>query len=116
MTKAGSRLINSARQAAAIARGDAEAARLYVPAEIDVKAIRTRIGLSQDDFASQFGFSVNQIRDWEQTRSRPLGGVRAYLMMIDARPDIVRQLLSELRKEALASAPHAAQHQLARAM
>lgn len=97
MTKAGSRLLNSARQAAAIARGEAEPARLYVPAEIDVKAIRTRVGVSQDDFASEFGFTVNQIKDWEQNRSRPLGGVRAYLMLIDRQTETVRQLLAEVR-------------------
>jgi putative transcriptional regulator len=97
MTKAGSRLLNSARQAAAIARGEAEPARLYVPAEIDVKAIRTRIGGSQDDFASEFGFTVNQIKDWEQNRSRPLGGVRAYLMLIDRQTDLVRRMLGEIR-------------------
>ena len=97
MTKAGSRLLNSARQAAAIARGEAEPARLYVPAEIDVKAIRTRVGVSQDDFASEFGFTVNQIKDWEQNRTRPLGGVRAYLILIDRQTDVVRQMLSEVR-------------------
>jgi len=97
MTKAGSRLLNSARQAAAIARGEAEPARLYVPAEIDVKAIRTRVGVSQDDFASEFGFTVNQIKDWEQNRTRPLGGVRAYLILIDRQTDVVRQMLSEIR-------------------
>ena len=97
MTKAGSRLLNSARQALAIARGDVEPARLYVPAELDVKAIRAHVGGSQDDFASEFGFTVNQIRDWEQNRARPLGGVRAYLLLIDRQPEQVRQLLKEIR-------------------
>ena len=100
MTKAGSRLLNSARQASAIARGEAEPARLYVPAELDVKAIRTRTGLSQDDFASAFGFTANQIRDWEQNRSRPLGGVRAYLMLIGENPEVVREMLAALRRTA----------------
>lgn len=101
MSKAGSRLLNSARQAAAIARGESKPARLYVPPEIDVKAIRTRIGVSQDDFASEFGFTVNQIKDWEQNRSRPLGGVRAYLMLIDAAPDLVRKVLGDMRHAAM---------------
>jgi putative transcriptional regulator len=98
MTKAGSRLLNSAKQAAAIARGEIEPTRLYVPAEIDVKAIRTRLGASQEDFAAEFGFTPNQIKDWEQNRSRPLGGVRAYLMLIDQNPQTVRQMLSSVRK------------------
>jgi putative transcriptional regulator len=80
-------------EALAIARGDAKPAKLYVPPEIDVKGIRDKLELSQDDFAALFGFTVNQIRDWEQGRSRPLGGVRAYLLIIDRDPESVLKLL-----------------------
>ena len=100
MTKAGKRLIEAAREAAAIARGDQKPARVHIPADIDVRSIRRKLKLSQDDFASKFGFSVNQIRDWEQGRSRPLGGVRAYLMIIDRAPANVLRLLGELRRAA----------------
>lgn len=100
MSKAGKRLLEAAHEAVAIARGERKPARIYIPADIDVKAIRRKVGLSQDDFAYQFGFTVNQIRDWEQGRARPLGGVRAYLMIIDRNPDRVRQLLGEMREAA----------------
>lgn len=76
-----------------IVRGAAKPARLHVPSEIDVRAIRSKLGLSQEDFAAGFGFTVNQIKDWEQERSRPLGGVRAYLMIIDRDPKKVVSLL-----------------------
>ena len=36
------------------------------PAEIDVRGIRKRLELSQEDFAKEFGFTIHQIRDWEQ--------------------------------------------------
>jgi putative transcriptional regulator len=93
MSKAGKRLIDAAKEAAAIARGEREPARVFVPSDIDVKGIRLRLHLSQDDFASQFGFTINQIRDWEQGRSRPLGGVRAYLLIIERDPRSVKRLL-----------------------
>jgi putative transcriptional regulator len=99
MSKAGKRLLIAAKEAVAIARGEVAPARIYIPADIRVKDIRTKLDLSQDDFAYQFGFTVNQIRDWEQGRSRPIGGVRAYLMLIDREPDGVRNLLTRLRKE-----------------
>lgn len=99
MSIAGQRLIRSATQARRIARGEVEPARIHVPPEIDVKAIRHRLGLTQDDFASEFGFSVTQIRDWEQNRFRPLGHARAYLMLIERKPDVVRQLLREVQEE-----------------
>ena len=95
MSKIGSRLIQAAKEAAAIARGEKKAARCHVPADIDVRAIRHKIGVGQDEFASEFGFSINQIRDWEQQRSRPLGAMRAYLMIIDKDPERIRQLLKK---------------------
>ncbi|MCR9239686.1 MAG: transcriptional regulator [Alphaproteobacteria bacterium] len=93
MSKAGERLLRSARQAAEIARGEREPAKLHIPAEFDVKAIRQSIKLSQDDFASAFGFTIHQIKDWEQCRSRPLGGNRAYLMLIRSNPHGVLEAL-----------------------
>lgn len=100
MSKAGKRLLEAAREVVAIARGEMEPAGSYIPADIDVKAIRRKVGLSQEDFARDFGFTVNQIRDWEQGRARPLGGVRAYLMIIDGSPESVRALLCGLKKAA----------------
>jgi putative transcriptional regulator len=100
MSKAGKRLLAAASEAIAIARGDVKAARIYIPAHIDVKAIRAKVSLTQEDFASQFGFTVNQIRDWEQGRNRPLGGVRAYLMLIDRNPEMILRMLREEVREA----------------
>jgi putative transcriptional regulator len=91
--KAFEKIAEGLNEALAIARGKAKPARLYIPAEIDVKAIRARLSLSQPEFAALFGFTVNQIKDWEQGRSRPLGGVRAYLMIIERDPERVLSLL-----------------------
>ena len=54
-------------------------------------------GASQDDFAAAFGFTINQIRDWEQGRARPLGGVRAYLLIIERDARSVLALLQKPR-------------------
>ncbi len=80
--KAYDKIAEGLHEALAIARGRAKPARLYLPETIDVRGIRLSLALSQEEFAAAFGFSLNQIRDWEQGRSRPLGGVRAYLSMI----------------------------------
>jgi putative transcriptional regulator len=95
MTKSGRRLIDAAKEAVAIARGEKKPARLHIPPEIDVRSIRLKLELSQDDFAAEFGFTTNQIKDWEQGRSRPLGGVRAYLMIIQRDPKTVSKILRE---------------------
>jgi transcriptional regulator with XRE-family HTH domain len=52
--------------------------------DIEVKAIRERLGLTQSEFASKYRFSVARIRDWEQGRSRPDAAMRGYLMSIAA--------------------------------
>jgi putative transcriptional regulator len=100
MSKTGQRLIEAAKEAASIARGERKAARLHIPAEIDVRLVRQKFKLSQEDFASEFGFSVTQIRDWEQGRSRPIGGVRAYIMLIDQDGEVIRRLLNEAKARA----------------
>jgi putative transcriptional regulator len=81
--KAFDKIAEGLNEALAIAQGTAQAARMVVPAEIDVKAIRTKTEMSQVQFASAFGFTVHQVRQWEQERHRPLGAMRAYLMVID---------------------------------
>jgi putative transcriptional regulator len=87
-------------EALEIVRGNAKPTKLYVPAEINVRGIRKKLGLSQDDFAQEFGFTINQIRDWEQGRSRPLDGLRAYLMIIERNPQAVLSLLRSSAKTA----------------
>jgi putative transcriptional regulator len=95
MTSLGKRLITSAKQARAIARGDAEPARVHVPAEVDVWAIRKRTGLSQIRFAVRFGIPPATVRDWEQGRRKPEGPARVLLMVIDKEPKAVDRALKK---------------------
>lgn len=83
-------------EALAVARGEAEPYKLHVPAEIDVKTIRNRTGLTQKDFASTFGFGVDQLKQWEQGRSRPVQAMRAYLLLINSEPQKMVQALREI--------------------
>lgn len=93
MTTLGQRLIQSAKEARAIARGEMEPARVFAPSDIDVAAIRKRMGLSQARFAQRFGLSPATIRDWEQRRRRPEGAARILLTIIDREPEAVQRAL-----------------------
>ncbi|MDQ2859561.1 MAG: helix-turn-helix domain-containing protein [Pseudomonadota bacterium] len=64
------------------------------PASGDVKAIRGRLGLSQEQFAARFGFSVETIRNYEQGHRRPAGPARVLLRVIASEPDAVTRALS----------------------
>ncbi len=66
---------------------------VHIPETIDVKAIRTKIGMTQEEFAGRFGFSVNTLRHWEQGRRIPEGPTRAYLLVIDRNPKAVQKAL-----------------------
>ncbi|WMT92571.1 transcriptional regulator [Pelagibacterium sp. H642] len=92
-------------EALAVARGEAEPYKLHVPAEIDVKAIRARTGLSQKDFASTFGFGFDQLKQWEQGRSRPVQALRAYLLLINSKPVEMVEALRQLNAEFAAEEP-----------
>jgi putative transcriptional regulator len=93
--KAFDKIAEGLNEALAIAHGDAQPARMHVPAELDVRAIRTKIGMSQDVFASSFGFTLSQVRQWEQGRHRPLQGLRAYLIAIERDHRTILSLLAQ---------------------
>ncbi|HEX8662518.1 MAG TPA: helix-turn-helix domain-containing protein [Beijerinckiaceae bacterium] len=100
MTRLGDDLIRSAREAVAIARGEADPAayRVHVPPDIEVKAIRERLGMTQQRFAGAFGFPIQTLRDWEQGRSRPDTSARAYLLVIARAPAAVQEALAADRE------------------
>ena len=66
--------------------------RIMVPT--DVKAIRAKFGLSQEQFAKAFALKLATLRDWEQERRMPHGPARALLKIIDREPAAVRRALA----------------------
>jgi putative transcriptional regulator len=98
INRAGSRILQGAREALAFARGDADlsAFRIHVPKDIDVRALRNKFKMTQDQFAHRFGFTPARVRDWEQGRSKPDGAVRAYLMVIAREPKAVERALASI--------------------
>jgi putative transcriptional regulator len=68
VSKLGQRMIASARKTRLrLERGGA----LCVHEPVDGTAIRTRLGLTQHDFAERFGIPVTTVREWEQRRRVP---------------------------------------------
>lgn len=82
-----------ARDAIAYAEGRMEGAVTHIPTEVDLKAIRRRLKLSQPAFARTFGFSVGRIRDWEQRRTPIDAPSRVLLTVIAREPDAVKRAL-----------------------
>jgi putative transcriptional regulator len=95
MSKVANSIRRGLEEALAYARGEADKSkfRVHVPQKIDVRAIRTKLGMTQDEFAARFGFSVNTLRHWEQGKRQPEGPTRAYLIVIDRAPKTVQKAL-----------------------
>ena len=93
--RVGESIVGGLEQALAFAEGAADEScfAVHIPAEIDVRAIRVRLGLTQQEFAIRFGFSVNTVRHWEQGRRVPEAPTRAYLLVIDREPRAVEKAL-----------------------
>ncbi len=88
------RIMAGLEEVAEIVEGRAAPARLRAPAEVDVRAIRRRLGLSQHAFAARFGFSASAVKDWEQHRRRPEAAARILLTVIDREPAAVERALA----------------------
>ena len=60
--------------------------KTYTPAEI--KGIRSRIGFSQNLFASYMGVSVKTVEAWEKGTNAPSGAASRILSMMEMDPDL----------------------------
>lgn len=88
-------VIEGLKEVLAHVRGEIQLTRYdyNVPGPVNVKAIRTKQGLSQSQFAKRYGFSVRTLQDWELGRVQPPSAVRAYLTVIERYPDTVEKAL-----------------------
>ncbi len=92
-------LIVAMGEALAIARGEMPPAAVHqvelVP-DVDVRALRTKLGMSREQFARRFRFPTRTVQEWEQGRRRPDQSARAYLIVIDRNPKAVEDALADL--------------------
>ncbi len=95
MSKAAGSIRRGLEQAVAFAKGTASGRnyRVHIPARVNVREIRTKLGLTQQAFATTFGFSINTLRHWEQGKRVPEGPTRAYLLVIARAPEAVQKAL-----------------------
>lgn len=115
----GDLLLESAREALAISRGEMQPARIayartttrkasvLAPPEFDaerVRALRWRLDLSQTVFAQMLGVSDKTVKAWEQGQA-PTPALRRLLEVAEEHPEI---LLAKVQRTA--SREHSAAH------
>lgn len=62
--------------------------------EIDVRAIRRLVGMTQMEFAVAYEFSVRTVQEWERGAKRPSGPARTLLRAIKGDPEGLRRALA----------------------
>ena len=61
----------------------------------NAKAIRSNLGMTQEQFADRFRLPLGTLRDWERGARTPTGPARTLLRVIEREPEAVLRALDE---------------------
>ena len=87
------KLIESVKQMGSIMRGESIPHRRTVLSTVDVKGLRERLGLTQNQFSGMIGVSIKTLQNWEQGRRKPEGPAKALLRVVEKEPQAVMNAL-----------------------
>ena len=82
------------QQAVEHAQGKEQGVRMHRPRPVDVKALRAKVGMTQEEFARAAGISVDTLQNWEQGRRRPQGAAVALIRIVARDPRVLRRNLA----------------------
>ena len=68
--------------------------RVTTPEQMLVRQAREKVGLTQAAFAERIATPVATLRDWEQGRFAPPGGVVCLLKLIIKHPELSQELIA----------------------
>jgi putative transcriptional regulator len=75
-----------------LAEMQAGVGRVTTAEQLLVRSARAKTGLSQQAFAERIKTPVATLRDWDQGRFAPPGGVLCLLKLIGNHPDLIGEL------------------------
>jgi len=81
------------KEAVEFSKGKAQKAVIHEFGPLDVKAIRAKLDMSQNEFASAFGISVSTLRHWERGDRSPQGPALVLLNVVAKEPELVLRTL-----------------------
>lgn len=94
MTNAFSSIKQGLTEAVEFSKGKYSKAVVHEFSPLDVKKIRTKVGMSQNEFASAFGISVSTLRHWERGDRTPQGPALVLLNVVAKEPELVLRALA----------------------
>ena len=71
-----------------------ESGKVVYP-EVDIAAIRKKVGLTQKEFALLYHIKLQTLRNWEQRKRVPDTASLAYLTCIAHRPKLIQKILNQ---------------------
>jgi len=87
------KLVASIKEAGEIKAGIKEPSRKYEIKAPEIKAVREKLNVSQNEFALLIGVSVRTLQNWEQGRRTPEGPAKALLRVASKNPGAVLEAL-----------------------
>jgi putative transcriptional regulator len=87
-------LVESVTQMDEIVRGERAPSREFHVGPLAIKELRSKLGLSQPQFAKLLHVDVGTLRNWEQGRREPTGPAKALLTAIRRDPTHVLKALA----------------------
>ena len=93
MISAFSSIKQGLEEALEFSKGNASKAVIHEFTAVDVKDLRAKVGMSQNEFASAFGISVATLRHWERGDRTPHGPALVLLNVVAKEPQVVLRAL-----------------------
>ena len=87
------RLVASIKEAGEIKAGHRLPSRTYDIHPPEIRMVRERLDVSQDEFAVMIGVSTRNLQNWEQGRRQPEGPAKALLTIASRNPTAVLDAL-----------------------
>jgi putative transcriptional regulator len=88
-------LLQGIRGAGAYLRGHRKVAvRVDRISPDSIAAVRSRLGLSQSQFARAIGISLDTLQNWEQGRRQPTGPAKVLLKVAAKHPEVVLEAVA----------------------
>lgn len=95
MNKAFGEIAAGLDDAIAHAKGEHTKVVEHKAVDLDVKAIRAKTGMSQQQFCSTFGISLGALRHWEQGLRTPRGTAKVLLKVVDNDPQAIIKAIAQ---------------------
>lgn len=93
MSKAFKSIKQGLEEAIQFAEGKKNGAREFKPKEIDVRALRKKVNMTQVEFAAAFGISIGTLRHWERRDRTPRGPALVLLNLVYKDPKTILSVL-----------------------